>query len=94
MNESGYQAYPNARGHVCGDPKRGGLRIGRVVENEDTQKDGTAGYPAMVTHEEGARVRFYIFTTTGIDAQFVNIPLWLGPYKGLSEEIEECDEVL
>lgn len=84
-----YKSYPNAHGHVCGDPQRGGLRTGWVVRNDDTQKAGTAGYPAMVTHEEDATVRFYIFTTTGIDSLFANTPLWLGPYTGLSEEIQE-----
>lgn len=82
-----YQTYPNCLGHVRGDVSRGGKRVGTVVENEDTERLGIAGYPAMVTHEEGGRVRFYIFVTE------TEVPMWQGPYHGLSEEIDEMEMV-
>lgn len=82
-----YQTYPNILGHVRGDLSRGGKRVGTVVENADTERAGTAGFPAMVTHEEGARVRFYIFMTE------TEVPMWQGPYHGLSEEIIEMEMI-
>lgn len=80
-----YQTYPNVLGHVRGDLSRGGKRVGTVVENEDTERAGTAGYPAMVTHEDVGMVRFYIYDIE------TEVPTWKGPFMGLSEEIEELD---
>lgn len=85
MNTTGYQTYPNARGHARGDENRGGLRVGVVTVNKDTERAGTAGYPAMVTHESDGWVKFYTFVPVE------DIPQWRGPFDGLSEEIEEMN---
>ena len=84
------QTYPNVLGHARGDENRGGLRAGVVVDNMDTDMAGTAGFPAMVTHEENGWARFYIYMTK-LDSS-VSGPeqtWWQGPYRALSEEIEE-----
>lgn len=89
MNKRGFQTYPNVRGHVTGDENRGGARVGVVVENDDTKAAGTAGYPAVITHEAGGWVTFYTYALAPSDSPFPGIPQWIGPWTGLSEEIEE-----
>lgn len=89
MNKSGFQTYPNIRGHVIGDENRGGLRNGVVMDNDETKLSGTAGFPAVVTHEAGGWVTFYTYTLAPDNALFPGVPVWQGPFTGLSEEIEE-----
>lgn len=89
MNKTGFQTYPNIQGHVIGDENRGGLRTGMVMENEDTKILGTAGFPAVVTRENDGWVRFYTYGLTPDGSLFPGIPIWTGPFTGLSEEIEE-----
>ncbi len=90
-----YQVYPNR----CGKPRedvednhRGALRTGFVEENQEMVKRELAGYYAAVTHEDKGAVRFYVFTSTPADSLFPNIPMWVGPFTGLSEEIVPMDE--
>lgn len=90
INTNELKVYPNVHGHVTGDENRGGLRVGMVIENQDTQLAGTSGFPATVTHEADGWVRFYIYmvkpasSITGPEERW-----WQGPFTGLSEEIEE-----
>lgn len=79
---SDYQSYPKAR-RGQSTP----VRVGVVEENEDMLARELAGHFAAVTHEADGLVRFYIFTSTPMDALFPDAPLWIGPYQGLSEEI-------
>lgn len=89
MKNTDMQTYPNIQGHMIGDENRGGLRNGVVIENSDTQRAGTAGYPAVVTRESDGWIRFYIYTLAADDSLFPGVPVWKGPFTGLSEEIEE-----
>lgn len=90
MNKTGFQTYPNVQGHVIGDENRGGARVGVVVENQDTKLAGTAGFPAMVTHESDGWVRFYVYKIKPASSATGSEEIWWeGPFNGLSEEIEE-----
>lgn len=61
---------------------RGVIRQGVVEKNSTMSERGLAGFPAYVTREENNQVRFYIFRV--LDK---NVPWYIGPFMGLSEEI-------
>ena len=82
-----FNVYPNYRGHKIGMPRRGCLRSGIVVANTDTESLGIVGHMAAVTHEEDGLVRYYVWTTPPQHAG-----LWVGPYNGLTEDIEQIDK--
>jgi len=75
--------YPSA-----GRGRRGCLRRGRVVENEDTL-DSYAGMEAVVTHEEDGLARVYVLYHFD---PILKMSMWVGPIQLFSEYIESEDE--
>ena len=81
--------YPSA-----GRGRHGCLRIGRIIENEDTLRSGAgiescAGMEAVVTHEEDGLARVYVLYHFD---PILKMSIWVGPIQLFSEYIESEDE--
>lgn len=82
--------YPNLRGRGpeakrTSDPHP--APQGVIVENNDTVKDGIANYPAAIVHDEDGWSTVYLFGNAPEGTQWPGVPVWIGPYKVLSEEV-------
>jgi len=84
------RTYPNIRGKMRTSENYGPLRNGVIEENNDTLKDGIAGYPAAVVAEDDGWARVYLFGLAPETAQWPGVPVWIGPYKVLSEEVKSA----
>lgn len=83
--------YPNQIGRLRGSEMgKGVLRVGIVERNDDTEELGIAGKMAAVTHEEDGLARVYTWDAVStLENSFLDCPLWNGPFKILSEEVQE-----
>lgn len=91
--ENKYAVYPNMRTHVTAQEPRGYIRYGVVADNVDTRQMEIhgfcpAGRTAVVTEEEDCLIRFYIWTQTRATMCFPGVPIWVGPFSSISEDVE------
>lgn len=63
------------------------LRLGDVVENNDTKRLDIAGWPAVVTHEKDGWATLYVYGRAKKDHKYPGCLIWFGPFTVKSEEV-------